>query len=212
MRNEFVVERGTLERYLGKEVHVVVPDKVKTIGSYAFQRHSEILSVQLPGSVTKISDSAFKDCVSLQSIKIPENVKTIGAEAFRNCRQLDTITFAGAPEKIGLLAFFGCWKLAKNAPALLQDFFVRMRAGNVDGEEGKKLYHFSKAKGVASIKEFDGVNMLTWDGNKYPYAFGNRENSLIIPLSIGDLPVVKAPSKQIPENAVVYCSGEHFDK
>lgn len=210
--NDFVIERGTLERYLGSDVHVVVPDGVKNIGNYAFRRHNEIRSVQLPESITKIGDYAFQDCVALEQINIPEKVKNIGNEAFRNCRKLKTVTFAGEPEKIGLLAFFGCWSLVQNTPVPLQDFFSRMQEGKLTLEEGKKLYQFSKAKGVATVKEFDGVSMLAWDGTKYPYVFSNRENALIIPVSIGDLPVTKAPSKQLPEDAIVYCGAEQFDK
>ena len=210
--SDFIIERGILERYSGRDAHVVVPDEVKTIGSYAFQRRDDILSVQLPDSVTKISDNAFKNCIALEQINLPANVKTIGTEAFRNCRKLQTVSFAGEPEKIGLLAFYGCWKLVQNTPASLQAFFARMQAGELTLEEGKKLYQFSKAKDVATIKEFDGISMLDWDGTKYPYVFNNSEKSLIIPVAIGDLPVAKAPSKQLPEDAIVYCGTDIFDK
>ena len=210
--NDFVIEKGSLQRYRGTDIHVIVPDGVKTIDNYAFRRYNEIRSVQLPESVTKIGEYAFQDCIALEQINIPENVKSIGAEAFRNCRGLKNIVFSGVPEKMGLLAFYGCWKLIENPPEQLRDFLARMREGKLTLEEGKKLYQFSKAKSVATIKEFDGVSMLAWDGTKYPYVMSNRENTLIIPVSIGDLPVVKAPSKQLPEDAIVYCGAEQFDK
>ena len=210
--SDFVIERGILKRFMGTDTHVIVPDGVKAIGNYAFRRCQKICSVQLPDSVTKIGDYAFQDCTALEQINIPAAVESIGAEAFRNCRQLQKVTFAGNPEEIGLLAFYGCWKLIENTPEPLQDFIARMRDGKLTSEEGKKLYTFSKAKGVATIKEFDGVSMLAWDGTKYPYVFGSYENSLMIPVSIGDLPVVKAPSKQLPEDAIVYCGADQFDK
>ena len=143
--NEFVIESGTLKRYLGSDVHVIIPDQVKTIGNYAFWRRDEICSVQLPDSVTKISDDAFRDCITLEQINIPANVKTIGAEAFRNCRRLQKVIFSGIPEKIGVLAFYGCWKLAgKTAdfPEAVQQFFSRMELGEVSLDEAKKLYSF----------------------------------------------------------------------
>ena len=213
--NDFVIERGSLERYMGNDVHVAVPDKVKTISSYAFQRNTDIRSVQLPDSVTKISDEAFKDCIALERINIPEGVKIIGTEAFRNCRRLQEITFAGAPEKVGLLAFFGCWKLAAGTagfPEQVQQFFTRMSMGEISLDEAKKLYVFSKAKGVATVKEFQGVAWKDGGSGKYVYYFNNRENSVIIPTKIGDLSVVKAPCKQIPDEAMVYCSEEYYDK
>ena len=95
--SEFVITRGTLERYLGSDIHVIVPDHVKTIGSHAFYRNRTIRSVELPASVTKIAEEAFQDCVSLKQINIPESVKSIGAGAFRNCRELENLSFAGVP-------------------------------------------------------------------------------------------------------------------
>lgn len=210
--SDFVIERNILKRYLGKDPHVVVPDGVKTIDTYAFRRNASIRTVHLPDSVVKISDRAFQDCVALEQINISQNVKTIGEEAFRNCRSLGDVAFAGEVESMGLLAFFGCWKLAQNESAPLRDFFDRMRAGCLTLEEGKNLYVFSKSKGTATVKEFNGVSMQAWDGTKYPYTFSNRENSLILPTAIGELPVVKAPSKQIPEDAIVYCGADQFDK
>ena len=91
--NDFVIEKGSLQRYRGTDIHVIVPDGVKTIDNYAFRRYNEIRSVQLPESVTKIGEYAFQDCIALEQINIPENVKSIGAEAFRNCRGLKNIVF-----------------------------------------------------------------------------------------------------------------------
>lgn len=213
--NEFVIESGILKRYLGSDVHVIIPDQVKTIGNYAFGRRDEIYSVQLPESVTKISDNAFRDCTALEKINIPAKVKTIGAEAFRNCRALQKVVFGGTPEKIGVLAFYGCWKLVANKadfPENVQQFFTRMELGEVALDEAKKLYGFSKAKGVASIKEFQGVYWISAGNGTYAYHFNNRENSLIIPEKIGELPVVKAPCKSVPDDAIIYCNSEYFGK
>ena len=153
--NEFVIESGILKRYLGSDVHVIIPDQVKTIGNYAFGRRDEIYSVQLPESVTKISDNAFRDCTALEKINIPAKVKTIGAEAFRNCRALQKVVFGGAPEKIGVLAFYGCWKLVANKadfPENVQQFFTRMELGEVALDEAKKLYGFPKRKELPQSK------------------------------------------------------------
>lgn len=35
--NDFFISRGVLMKYTGSDVHVIVPDKVKMIDSYAFQ-------------------------------------------------------------------------------------------------------------------------------------------------------------------------------
>lgn len=55
--NDFVVEKNILKRYTGKDPYVEVPDGVKSIDSYAFQRNANIRAVRLPDSVTKINDT-----------------------------------------------------------------------------------------------------------------------------------------------------------
>lgn len=212
--SDFVIERGTLKKYLGSEKHVIIPEGVKTIAGYAL-RGAKCISIQLPDSVVKISENAFRDCETLETVNIPIGIKSIGDEAFRNCNNLKEVMFSSEPEIIGTLAFYGCWKLIKNSAGLtesVREFLNRMRDGILTLEEGKRLYEYSKAKGTITIKGFSGVSMQAWDGKKYPYSFGGKENFLIIPVSIEGIPVVKAPSKQIPDNAIVYCSQEHFEK
>ena len=211
--SDFVIERGILKYYRGTEALVDVPDKVKAIGSNAFWKNAAIRSVQLPESVTKIGEQAFKNCMALEQVNIPENVKSIGAEAFWNCGNLCRVDFAGNPEKIGLLAFYGCWKLAQDTSIQpLRDFMTRMRLGELLQEEARALYQFSKAKGVASVKEFQNVSFREGDNGRYIYYFPGNENFLLIPTKIGEFPVVNAPSKRIPEDAIAYCSAEQFDK
>lgn len=213
--SDFVINKGVLEFYTGSDIHVIVPDKVKTISDYTFRRRDNVRSVQLPDSVTKIGDFAFADCTSLEQINIPVNVKTIGAEAFRNCVHLQNVVFSGEPEKIGALAFYGCWKLAGNMQNLIpavQDFFIRMQNGKMTMDEGKLLYSFSKTKGAATVKDFQNVSLIDTTDPKYIYKFSNSENYLVIPAFIGELPVVKVPIKTLPEDAIVYCSTDLFEK
>ncbi|MDE7296744.1 MAG: leucine-rich repeat domain-containing protein, partial [Clostridia bacterium] len=68
---------------------VIIPDTVKEIASYAFNRCS-LTEIVIPDSVTTIGICAFRDCSSVASITIGKGVKTIGDNAFQLNRDLET--------------------------------------------------------------------------------------------------------------------------
>ena len=82
-----------------------VPTALKTvvitggsIGSYAFDRCSDLTNVTIGNGVTGIGSYAFDRCSSLTSITIPDSVTSIGSYAFRGCTGLTSMTlpFVGA--------------------------------------------------------------------------------------------------------------------
>ena len=73
--------------------HVVIPNSVTSIGSYAFA-YCGFTSVTIPNSVTRIGDYAFGESESLISITIPNSVTNIGQLAFFGCSALASISVA----------------------------------------------------------------------------------------------------------------------
>ena len=61
---------------------IEIPDKVETIGGYAFFKCVGITSVVLPNSVKSIGEYAFKGCSNLKNVKMPSTYYTIGEGAF----------------------------------------------------------------------------------------------------------------------------------
>ena len=62
----------------------VIPDSVKTIGSWAFNDCCNLTEIIVPDSVTAIEEEAFSYCLNLKNITIPDRVSSIGAGAFRS--------------------------------------------------------------------------------------------------------------------------------
>ena len=79
---------------------LVIPDDVKEIKDYAFERCSALTSVELPVSLRSIGENAFDRCTSLVSVLICENVENIGAGAFNSCNKLKSITSLIPAEKL----------------------------------------------------------------------------------------------------------------
>lgn len=64
---------------------------VTQIGTGAFSRCEDLLSVSIPESVTEIDTGAFNWCQNLSSITIPDGVTLIGERAFYGCKKLHTV-------------------------------------------------------------------------------------------------------------------------
>ena len=71
---------------------VTIPNKITSIGNFAFQDCSGLTSVTIPNNVKSIGELAFYNCSSLTSIYIPKNVGNIGSSAFSGCSSLFSIT------------------------------------------------------------------------------------------------------------------------
>ncbi len=95
----FVIVKDVLSDYFGDKSAVVIPNGVKSIGSGAFEGHSEINSITIPSSVVSIG-YAFSGCSGLgdglviadgcliavestsEEIVVPEGVRMISEGAF----------------------------------------------------------------------------------------------------------------------------------
>ena len=81
-----------------KNVGVVVPEGVTTIGYSGFSTCRYITSIQLPSTLRIIETKGFKNCTSLTRLDIPREVTRIDADAFVNVAHVYyTGTATGSP-------------------------------------------------------------------------------------------------------------------
>ena len=107
IQKNFEIKGGTLEKYNGESVDVIIPNNVIKIGYKAFM-NSSIRSVVIPNSVKEIQGFSFCNCSELTDINIPNSVKTIGESAFSGCCGLTQIKIPDSVERIHGRAFEGC--------------------------------------------------------------------------------------------------------
>ncbi len=98
------------------DTDILIPDTyngkaVTAIDDYAFEEHTEILSVYIPNSVMSVGNHAFRGCTSLTSITIPDSVTSIGGYVFYGCTSLTSVTIPDGVTSIGDYAFSGCTSL-----------------------------------------------------------------------------------------------------
>jgi len=89
-------------------VSVDLPDWINSIGTSAFDGCKKLVSVDIPSSVKKIGSKAFQHCESLASIEIPEEIESIGEAALLGCKSLKTVKIPDTITSIEKYLFMGC--------------------------------------------------------------------------------------------------------
>ena len=93
-----------LNKYVGTEVKVRVPDGVTELGSLCFWKNSVVTSIVLPETVIKIGWEAFSECKNLTSVTVPQGVVEIQSAAFSMCPKLKVIDIPDGLQKAAWLA------------------------------------------------------------------------------------------------------------
>jgi len=93
--------------------HIILPNSITSIDSYAFNCCYNLKKVIIPKSVSYIGDLAFSHCSSLDSVSIPNSVITIGINAFEKCSNLLRIDVGIGVISFGNDAFLDCVRLSE---------------------------------------------------------------------------------------------------
>ena len=104
---DFVIENGTVTKYLGTHPLVIIPEGTAAIGCDAFRGLEHITHVFFPDSVVTIGDGAFANCINLSVVRLPKHLKCIPKDAFYQCGWLLSINFPQGLATIESGAFFG---------------------------------------------------------------------------------------------------------
>ncbi|WP_207154212.1 C10 family peptidase [Prevotella herbatica] len=97
--------------YCAGLTYVKLPEKLETIGRYAFKFGYGINQVDIPPTVKKIRLDAFALCSQLLDIKIPEGVSNILSCSFIGCSYLTNVKLPATIDTIGYSVFERCSRL-----------------------------------------------------------------------------------------------------
>jgi len=90
---------------------VVIPDRMSTIGNYAFSDCNVLKTVTTGKSTSVIGSGAFQNCTELKSVVLNDGLDTIGSAAFQNCTSLKSVKIPDSVTTVGMGAFVGCTSL-----------------------------------------------------------------------------------------------------
>lgn len=71
--------------------HIVIPGRVRIIGTGAFDGCERLKDITLPDGLCEIEDEAFSGCTGMTEIVIPKSVEKIGSYVFDECKNLSSI-------------------------------------------------------------------------------------------------------------------------
>lgn len=109
---EFDPETGSILKYVGTELEVVVPDEINgvpvvRIGYDAFVNEDvQITSIVLPEGLEIIDEDAFHYQGSLQTVDCPDSVRVIAEDAFNYGYFSEEFDWPESLEEIGECAFY----------------------------------------------------------------------------------------------------------
>ena len=95
---------------------IVLPNSIKTIGKYAFEKCVNLESITFPEYMQDndfinpaIEYGAFRNCTKLKEIKIPNGITRLPGSVFRGCTSLEKVILPNTIESVG--GFEGCTSL-----------------------------------------------------------------------------------------------------
>ena len=99
--------KTTLQRYIGTDTNVIIPNGVTTVANFAFYRCYQVENINMYNTVTSIGERAFSFCWNLRSVRFSDRLETIGALAFSHCDDLTELHLPKSIKSIGTDAFLG---------------------------------------------------------------------------------------------------------
>lgn len=190
---DFIIKNGVLEKYVGKDTFVVVPDGVEVIGFSAFSNNSHILVVELPKSVVEIqgfpscNERAFGNCTSLVEVYLNDGLKVIGDNAFLGCRNLKKIDLPDSVEVIGEMAFSFCGLESISIPngvkSLSSTFSYCTNLRNVNLPDSLESLHAFTFNCCENLRNITLPKSLRHIGPSC-FSYCNRLKSLEIPYGV----------------------------
>jgi len=158
--DDFVIEQGVLQRYVGEAANVVIPSCVTNIGEAAFVGNTNLVSVMIPDSVMSIGDWAFYGCMGLTSITVPDSVTNVGDYAFGFCTELTTASLPVSLE--GRLSDSVFCECPEELRIVYRSASADMRSINVNFTDGNALDGVNCAEELVGAEGY-AVPCRVWD-------------------------------------------------
>lgn len=105
-----VIEKATNTLVFGIKT-TVIPESVTKIGNYAFNKNTQLTSINIPSSVKELGLYVFNGCSNLATVSFNEGLTIIGDSSFVGTA-IQSITFPNSLISIGFTAFNGVTSLS----------------------------------------------------------------------------------------------------
>ncbi len=155
-----VLDDGTagITKYNGNGVDVTIPSMldgytVTSIGTSAFENHSNLTSVSIGNNVKVIEGFAFCGCSELLSVVMPKSIEYINYAAFRECTNLKNVYYSGTFSEWYKIGISVQWY---DDNQCLTDSNIHCEDGLINQPSGDYQYNVKYSDGVAQISHYVG--------------------------------------------------------
>ena len=163
-QGDWLIINGTLLKYSGNDLDIIIPNTVTTLGAYWYQGNwDEIRSITIPDSVTKLGVNSFNGAFSvppwgtLSTIKLPNSVTEIEGGAFAYS-DLTTLVLPDSLTTIGNGAFSKCQYLTDivipNSVSSIGNWvFDNSQNVTIHGSAGSYAESYAKENGIPFVAD-----------------------------------------------------------
>ena len=142
---------------------VKLPEKLRVIGRLAFVDCYGLTSISFPASLKVIGDGAFNVCTGIENLELPQGLDSIKSSAFSGCKRLKDMHLPQELKYIGMGAFGGCEELISvSFPRKLENIAY----GAFDG--CKSLTSVIFPEGLKTIGDYAFANCDKLDSLSFP--------------------------------------------
>ena len=108
---DFLIQDGILVKYVGNAQIVKIPNRVTSIGKYAFKDKTRIVKLLFSDNIEAIDEGAFERCIFITHVTLPVSLKRLGKRSFSRCYNLAYVEFGNMLEQIDEKCFSFCERL-----------------------------------------------------------------------------------------------------
>lgn len=160
---------------------ILLPDGIKKIESYAFNR-AKASTIILPDGVTSIGDNAFSECPNLVSIRIPDSVTSMGYDVFYNNALLRSVGLPAGITKVPRGTFSNC--------TMLESVTLGKNVKTIDWSAFNNCMNLSVIKISSALEEIkpnafyqaNNISEIIYEGNAESWSkitIGEQNDALI---------------------------------
>ncbi len=192
-------EYAGIEKYNGSDSEIAVPDEykgmpVRNIYNNAFKGNSTLTKVTLPDSLKSIGEYSFEKCSNLSEINIPESVQTISYNAFADCPKLRELTILNKSVTIKADAIGMYYDSADYKP--YSSFVLKGYEGST-AEQYASAYHVNFQKLDLGS---DAVFTLLEDDTYELTSYSGTAGEVVVPAQNEGKPVTKIGKDAFKDN------------
>lgn len=148
----------SLEKYIGDDNIVVVPEKIDglpivSVGEFCFANNETIKGVRISDSVINIETNAFLNCANLEVVISGKNMESIGEYALSYCKSLSYLELNDGIKSLGLSCLVATHSLYElYMPLSLTDinspFLIAETKVTIITEAGSAAETYAKENGI----------------------------------------------------------------